>query len=959
MCDRLFNSICWAFLLAIALSCTGGNADADLVAWWKMDDDGSGVITDHSGNGYHGTIHGDPQFVPGVVGDALEFDGDGDFVVAEGFKGIFGDGTNTPPFSIAVWIRKEGPVGGDGEVIGWGSSGTGNRLEFRFNAGNSRLRIESGGGNIQGDVALTTGEWTHVVVTLDENPTYTSNEAVNFYFDGVVVNRPNADPDPIHPTEDQDVVMGQEYNQSGGRVFIGALDDVRIYDHVLAPAQVNDIINLGYLASAHSPEPADGSMFTDTWTTLGWGTGGTAASHKLYFGTSLEDVSAGAESALVGDLTTDSQIVGFAGFPAPEGLKPGTTYYWRVDEVNDAHPDSPWQGKVWSFWVPSVTGFDPVPLDGEAFEDPEVDLSWTPGMNATLHAVYFGTEAAEVENAAGAPPTLGATFDPGTLAADTAYYWRVDTFNSAEWIKGPVWSFSTRPETPPIADPDLMVWYKFNEGAGTNAFDWSGHGNHGKLMGSPQRVAGYEGESLYLGSGNYVAIQNFFYDNASGIPEVTVAAWFRTNTGAPQVIASFDRNEYWRLQINGEIATPGQVGWHVWTDGGQSDYGSVTRVDDGQWHHICGVFELGLSTIYIDGEPEPSQRVGTSIGEGDMVRYGYVGTGSESTSFNADPRTPADYVQGEVDEVRIYSRALAKEEIAQIMRVDPLAAWGHQPAGGVFDLDTVPSSLSWTRGDNASQHDVYFSTDAAAIKSADASDTTGIYRGRQAGTTYVPAEAFDWGQTYYWRIDEFNNDGTITEGAIRVIEVTDFLVVDDFEDYNDYPPDEIWSTWEDGYANPTVNGALVGHPDPIDPAGGTHYVETNIVHSRAQSMPIFYDNNLKFSEVTRTLTPAQNWTRHGVATLSLRFHGASANTPERLYVALNGTVVPFDGDAAAVQTTAWTEWVIPLQAFADLGVNLNSISTVSIGLGDKDNVVAGGSGVLYVDDVRLYRPAVE
>ena len=183
MRQKLFHSISSVLLLGIALSCTASAAEGNLVGWWKMDNDGTGVITDYSGNNRDGSIHGDPQFVPGIDGEALEFDGDGDFVIIDGFKGIFGDGTDTPPFSIAAWIRKEGPVGGDGEIIGWGSTGTGNRLEFRFNAGNSRLRIESGGGNIQGDIALTTEEWTHVVVTLDENPTYTSDEAVNFYFD--------------------------------------------------------------------------------------------------------------------------------------------------------------------------------------------------------------------------------------------------------------------------------------------------------------------------------------------------------------------------------------------------------------------------------------------------------------------------------------------------------------------------------------------------------------------------------------------------------------------------------------------------------------------------------------------------------------------------------------------------------------------------------------------------------
>jgi len=165
MCKRSIYFICFVLVLDIALTSIASAADANLVAWWKMDNDGTGTIKDYSGNNRDGTIQGDPQFVPGIDGDALEFDGDGDFVVIEGFKGIFGDGTNTPPFSITAWIRKEGPVGGDGEVLGWGSSGAGNRLEFRFNAGNNRLRIESGGGNIQGDIDLTTGEWTHVAVT--------------------------------------------------------------------------------------------------------------------------------------------------------------------------------------------------------------------------------------------------------------------------------------------------------------------------------------------------------------------------------------------------------------------------------------------------------------------------------------------------------------------------------------------------------------------------------------------------------------------------------------------------------------------------------------------------------------------------------------------------------------------------------------------------------------------------
>jgi len=78
-------------------------------------------------------------------------------------------------------------------------------------------------------------------------------------------------------------------------------------------------------------------------------------------------------------------------------------------------------------------------------------------------------------------------------------------------------------------------------------------------------------------------------------------------------------------------------------------------------------------------------------------------------------------------------------------------------------------------------------------------------------------------------------------------------------------------------------------------------------------MPLLYDNNLKFSEVTATLTYPTDWTEEGVGKLSLWIRGESDNAAEQLYVAANGAAVYHD-DPAIAQTTIWTEWVIPLQA---------------------------------------------
>jgi len=91
--------------------------------------------------------------------------------------------------------------------------------------------------------------------------------------------------------------------------------------------------------------------------------------------------------------------------------------------------------------------------------------------------------------------------------------------------------------------------------------------------------------------------------------------------------------------------------------------------------------------------------------------------------------------------------------------------------------------------------------------------------------------------------------------------------------------------------------------------------------------------------------------------LSLWFYGNVDNVAERMYVALDGSAVVYHDNPNAAQIEAWTEWTIDLQEFADQGVNLANINTFAIGFGDKNNLQAGGSGMVLFDDIRLYRPA--
>ena len=200
---------------------------------------------------------------------------------------------------------------------------------------------------------------------------------------------------------------------------------------------------------------------------------------------------------------------------------------------------------------------------------------------------------------------------------------------------------------------------------------------------------------------------------------------------------------------------------------------------------------------------------------------------------------------------------------------------------------------------------------------------------------------------------------------------TDFIIVDDFEVYyNDFvwpEPDSgdlfAFYTWIDGYGI-EANGSNITYFDP-----SLLPMEETIVHGGAQSVPYFYNNNLKNSEAIAyvaslpagidpaTYSPlpiSPDWTEEGVGVLSLWFHGKADNDAEPMYVALNGVAVYHD-NANATQVTEWEEWTIPLQEFADLGVDLTDVNSITIGFGIQDDITtAGGSGMVLFDDIRLY-----
>jgi hypothetical protein len=244
-------------------------------------------------------------------------------------------------------------------------------------------------------------------------------------------------------------------------------------------------------------------------------------------------------------------------------------------------------------------------------------------------------------------------------------------------------------------------------------------------------------------------------------------------------------------------------------------------------------------------------------------------------------------------------------------------------------------TLRWRAGREATQHDLYLSTDEQSVKDSTAPVAS------VSETSYGPL-ALDLDRTYYWKVDEVNMAAipATVAGDVWSFSTTEYLVVDDFESYTDAAGAEIFATWIDGWENP-ANGSQVGYAQ-------APFAEQAIVHNGGQSMPLSYDNtgSATYSEAVRTFAAAQDWTRAGVQALVLYFRGVADNTGQ-LYVKINGAKVAYSGAAADLARPQWTPWKIDLAA---LGINLKKVTALAIGIEG-----AGAKGTLYIDDVRLSR----
>ncbi|MHC4645326.1 MAG: LamG domain-containing protein [Planctomycetota bacterium] len=721
-----------------------------------------------------------------------------------------------------------------------------------------------------------------------------------------------------------------------------------------------DDLEFSVMCGAHDPDPEDG--YEDVCPqnpVLRWeaGTCGLVFRHAVYFGTDEAAVAAADTNSPEFKLYKRATHL----FYNTGSLSRDAAYYWRIDEQYGVGNIG--KGPVWSFTINDGAAFDPYPKDGASSVPIHPVLTWSPGCYSTHHDVYFGTSfedvnvAADPNTAPGRGRQMDTLFDPGQLEGSTTYYWRIDEVNQTDanlW-RGDVWSFK-------IQDPNLVLWYKFDEGSGAIAHDSSGYG-HDAVVDGP--------EDLWDPTGGRFGGSRGF-DDDTDVQDIPLAVTADLGTG---------------VSVSCWLKDSHRPGTNNWVFGWGSEFGysltAAVAAADGRnvyfqagndtndvltWDMVRagiqpGALEGWHHWVFLKNEASPEISIyfdGERVDTNSVVDPNLSSLKNTAGKIGAVPWHGNDLV-GKVDDFRLFTKALTENEISALFRGGELElAWGPKPYDGQMDV-TKDVILEWRPGDYAAFHDVYFATEHDAVDDADTSSMA--YKGRHEANEYDPC-GLELEKTYYWRIDEVN-DTNVWRGPTWKFTVANFLLVDDMESYRTVSGsgNEIFDTWDDGFSNLTGSEVALEYGSEMI-NGGEH------------SMRLKYNNTVapyKYSEIDANTTGPRpgnlkvgsDWTDAGVRGLTLFFYGTTGNDiTQQMYVALqdgsNNIAVAGYGDWGEdindVSTPAWRQWDIPLSDFNDGGVEMTDVAKVRIGFGDRDNPAVGGSGTVFFDDIRLYLP---
>ncbi|MHC4499431.1 MAG: hypothetical protein ACYS21_10005, partial [Planctomycetota bacterium] len=615
---------------------------------------------------------------------------------------------------------------------------------------------------------------------------------------------------------------------------------------------------------------------------LEWRAGDYAEWQEVYLGTDFNDVNDATTSS---DVHVSHQAAADANYDPANLLDFGTTYYWRVDAVNDVCSPYLWKGRVWNFTVESGKARGPSPADLGWRIPAGTELSWEGGCLAEWHDVYFGADFNDVNDATdpNAAPGRGRqaakSYDPCGLDYYTVYYWRIDEVRAGTVIKGDVWQFDT------IGSGETVLMCDISAGASTLKEGWS---LLTKYEGYPEPEAdGYAsddgaltwtdvndpcddytgidvtldvGDSGNMGGrtrgGEPLGMDYFFANDQSGSPDADFIISLGDLLPGTYMLTTFHNNTwygYGAAQIT-----------DVTVAGGISYWGMLTALPAGQTNSVT---DAGICRVIVE----------------------FDATGSEEATLRY--------------QAELGGAVFLNGFILDYFPPDKRYAYWPIPRDGAKEV--APGVvLSWYKGIYAADplaHDVYFGTSYADVNDANSSwPVGGVYKGGQLldANSYDPPGHLDLDTSYYWRIDEVNeaNSDSPWTGKVWRFKVADFLILDDFEQY-DKSNDLIWYTWYCKQAMPYGRRS-----------GAYLELSTSIAHLGEQAMKYTYetddteiwDQDYAYADACLPLDEIpgsfMDWNSVDVRLLTIFFYGQAGNDTndtEQMYMGVEDSAMRY------------------------------------------------------------------
>jgi len=321
------------------------------------------------------------------------------------------------------------------------------------------------------------------------------------------------------------------------------------------------------------------------------------------------------------------------------------------------------------------------------------------------------------------------------------------------------------------ADPNLMGYWKLDG----NAEDASGNDRHGTVMGGAQFGPGVVNEALVNmdGSDDYVNIDG--YKGVLGTHAWSAGAWIMPSgtTNHRSCIGWGNNVNLQRIEIrlmqNSNILRANH---------GSGNVNTNNALDAGEWHHfVLTVIDNATCSypdmiFYINGVDDTAPQTDTEIL--DIIENADLSIGRRASHGDR-------YFAGSIDEVVLYDKVLTPEEVLSVFAGDILSATGlagrAAPADEAVDV-LRDVTLSWSPGQFAVAHNVYLGTVFEDVNNASLADPLGVLLSEAQDANSVALGVLDFGQTYYWRVDEVNGppDRTVLKGETWSFEVEPFSI---------------------------------------------------------------------------------------------------------------------------------------------------------------------------------------